>query len=403
MNSLQQYHDEVSSELHSILRFWMKFAPDKMNGGFVGKIDNANNIDSTAPKGAVLNGRILWTFSAAYNQFHDEKYLQTATLAFEYIRQYFFDKQYGGVFWTVDANGNMLDSKKQIYAQAFCLYGLSEYSFVTKNEEPLQLSIALFEVIEHRSYDPVNKGYFEAYNRDWSLAADLRLSAKDANEKKTMNTHLHIIEAYANLYKVLPVPALKNKIIELLGLFDKYFINKKTFHLKLFFDENWNEKPGPVSFGHDIEAAWLLLQCAEIINDETWIKIYRNHAISITDAAMEGLDADGGLWYESFPGQQQSEKILIKEKHWWPQAEAMVGLYNAYQLSNDEKYLKASMQCWQFIQQHIIDKNKGEWFWGVNEDYSVMNDEDKAGLWKCPYHNSRACLEIIQRIFINLT
>lgn len=398
MISLQQYHDEVTNELHSILWYWMNYVPDKMNGGFVGKIDNGNNIDSTSPKGAVLNGRILWTFSAAYNQYQDEKYLQIANLAFEYISQKFFDKQYGGVFWTVDTNGNMLDSKKQIYAQAFCLYGLSEYYSVTKNEEALQLAIALFEVIEHRSYDPVNKGYFEAFNRDWSLAEDLRLSAKDANEKKTMNTHLHIIEAYANLYKVFPAATLKNKIIGLLGLFDKYFINKKTFHLKLFFDENWNEKPGPVSFGHDIEAAWLLLQCAEIISDETWIKVYRNHSINITDAAMEGLDADGGLWYESFPGQQHTENILIKEKHWWPQAEAMVGLYNAFLLSKDEKYLKASMQCWRFIQQHIIDKNKGEWFWGVNEDYSVMNDEDKAGLWKCPYHNSRACLEIIQRI-----
>ena len=390
----QQYKQEVTNELYSILDYWMQYSIDKTNEGFVGKIDNNNNIDSSAQKGSVLNARILWTFSAAYNFCSNKKYLSAAARAFEYVRDNFFDKNYGGVFWTVDSKGNMLDSKKQIYALAFCIYGLSEFYIASKSDEALQLSIELYEAIEDRSYDKINKGYFEAFNRDWSNADDLRLSAKDANEKKTMNTHLHIIEAYANLYKVNSSTHLKNKIVELLEVFDKYFIDQQTFHLKLFFDEAWNEKPGVISYGHDIEAAWLLQQCAEIIHHEEWIKIYKDHAVKIADAAAEGLDKDGGLWYEY----DQSNKKLLKEKHWWPQAEAMIGFFNAYQIINDEKYLQHSLNSWQFIKQYIKDNKNGEWFWGVKEDYSIMQNEDKVGIWKCPYHNSRACLEIIKRI-----
>ena len=394
MNRLHQYKKELSEELNSILNYWIENTIDELNGGFFGKIDNANDIYTTAPKGAVLNARILWTFSAAYNFKKDDTYLPTAKRAFEYIKDHFIDKQYGGVFWTVDSTGNPLDTKKQIYALAFGIYGLSEYYTASKDEEALSIAISLYDAIEMHSYDTINKGYAEAFARDWKETGDLRLSAKDANEKKTMNTHLHIIEAYANLYKAHPSSPLKHAILELLALFDVYFINKKTFHLKLFFDEAWNEKPDVISYGHDIEAAWLLRQCAEIIQHEEWISTYRKHAVKITDAAAEGLDKDGGMWYEYEPSHQK----LIKEKHWWPQAEAMVGFFNAWQLTNDEKYLKHSINSWQFIKEYLIDKKNGEWFWGVKEDHSVMQNEDKAGLWKCPYHNSRACLEIINRI-----
>ena len=391
---VNQYKKELEQELASTLRYWMVHTVDEINAGFVGRIDNSNDVYTTAPKGAVLNGRILWAFSAAYNHCGENKYLENATRAFKYISEHFIDKEFGGVYWTVDFKGNMADSKKQIYALAFCVYGLSEYYAASKDEKALNLAMDLYVLIEQNSYDANKKGYLEAFARDWKEIKDLRLSAKDANEKKTMNTHLHIIEAYSNLYKVLPIVQLKNKIIVLLELFDTYFINHKTFHLKLFFDEAWNEKPGVISYGHDIEAAWLLLQCAEIINDETWINVYKNHAIKITDAAIEGLDKDGGMWYEY----DTSHRALIKEKHWWVQAEAMIGFYNAYQITHDEKYLQHSIRAWQFIRKNIIDYKKGEWFWGVKEDYSIMQNEDKVGLWKCPYHNSRACLEIIKRI-----
>ncbi len=399
--NINQYKLETEEELHSILEYWMNNTIDEIHGGFFGKIDNDDNVYTTAPKGAVLNARILWAFSVAYNYTNRKQYLLTAARAFEYIRDHFFDKKYGGVFWTVDFEGNMLDSKKQVYALAFSIYGLSEYYAASKNNEALALALQLFGSIEEHSYDAKHKGYFEAFTRDWKDAPDVRLSAKDANEKKTMNTHLHIIEAYANLYKVHPSIEVGNKITALLEVFDVHFINKKTFHLNLFFDDLWNEKPGGISYGHDIEAAWLLLQCAEIIQQNEWISIYKQHAVKIADAAAKGLDIDGGLWYESLqPLKENNEQVLktAGEKHWWPQAEAMVGFYNAYQLTNDEKYLHHSFNSWQFIKRYIRDTKHGEWFWGVNADHSIMRNEDKAGLWKCPYHNARACLEIIKRI-----
>lgn len=394
MICLEQYKQEIIGELFSILDYWLQHAIDKVNGGFVGKINTQNNIDLSAPKGCVLNARILWTFSAAYNQFKNEKHLEVATRAFEYIEKHFFDKEFGGVFWTVDAKGNMLDSKKQIYALAFCIYGLSEYYAASKNKQALNTALQLFGSIEEYSYDTLMKGYLEGFTREWGEPEDLRLSEKDANEKKTMNTHLHVIEAYANLYKVYSTLELKNKIIELLELFDKYFINQESFHLKLFFDEAWKEKPDVISYGHDIEAAWLLQRCAEIIQHENWTQTFKQYAIKIADAAAEGLDEDGGMWYEYEP----SHQTLRKEKHWWVQAEAMTGFFNAYQICDDENYLNYSINNWQFVKAHIIDKEKGEWFWGIKEDCNIMQKEDKVGLWKCPYHNSRACMELIKRI-----
>ena len=392
--SLHQYRLETEKELFSILNYWMQYAVDNRYKGFVGKMDSNNNIDPVAAKGSVLNARILWTFSSAFNQYQDKNYLHTATIAFDYITNHFIDKEYGGVFWTVDARGGMLDTKKQIYALAFAVYGLSEYYKASNNKAALDCALKLYNAIEEHSYDIVNKGYFEAFKKDWSTADDLRLSAKDANEKKTMNTHLHIVEAYVNLYKVYPSFLIKNKVIELFELFEVYFINKKTFHLKLFFDEKWNEKPDVISYGHDIEAAWLLQHCAEIIDNKKWINVYKKYAVKIANAAIEGLNDDGAMWYELEPQHQK----IIKESHWWVQAEAMVGFMNAYQLTNDEKYLKHSINVWRFIKRYIIDSEKGEWFWGIKEDNSIMQSEDKVGLWKCPYHNARACLEIIKRI-----
>jgi cellobiose epimerase len=398
MIDLKKYRQELTGELQNILQYWMARTPDEKQGGFYGSVDNNNKVNEGSPKGVVLNARILWTFSAAYNFTRDEKYLSIAARAQQYILDYFTDKEYGGVYWSVDAAGNMLNGRKQVYGLAFYLYGLSEYYIAKQDQKVLVQAIALFHLIEEKSFDLKQKGYFEAFDRDWKPLADLRLSNKDANEKKTMNTHLHIIEAYANLYKSWPDDLLKQQVLQLLQVFDEYMIDKNTHHLILFFDENWKAKPDVTSYGHDIEAAWLLQQCAEIINDEYWINKMKEHAVPVTRAAMEELDTDGGLWYEYDP----EKNHLVKEKHWWAQAEAMVGFFNAYEVSGDEIFLEHSFNSWLFTKKYLLDKKNGEWFWGVKEGYSLMQGEDKAGFWKCPYHNSRACLEIIHRISAKL-
>lgn len=389
----KQLKSELSAELDSILKYWSKHTIDNQNGGFVGQIDFNDHIIANTEKGSVLNARILWTFSASYKMTKNESHKEIAKRAFEFLSDHFYDTKFGGLFWSINADKTPKDTKNQIYALAFAIYGLSEYYAISQDEKALEIAVNLYQKIREHSYDTLNKGYFEAFTRDWQPIEDLRLSEKDANEKKTMNTHLHIVEAYANLFKVWKNKKLQSDIIELLQTIEKHFINTETGHLRLFFNEKWIEKPDVISYGHDIEATWLLLQCAEISEDETLIANYKKHAIHIAEVTQEGLDTDGGLWYEFDPEKNE----LIAEKHWWVQAEALIGFYNAYQLTNDEKFLNIVYKNWKFIKKHILDKQNGEWFWGVNRDYSLI-EKDKAGFWKCPYHNGRACLELMHRI-----
>lgn len=390
---LKQLKSELETELDSILKYWSKNTIDNQNGGFIGQIDFNDHIIADSEKGSVLNARILWTFSASYQTTKNENHKKLAERAFEFLSEHFYDNQFGGLFWSINADKTPKDTKNQIYALAFAIYALSEFYAISKNEKALEIAINLYSKIQDYSYDPVNKGYLEAFTRDWKPIDDLRLSEKDANEKKTMNTHLHIIEAYANLYKVWKNKTLQNSMIEILETIEKHFINTETGNLRLFFDEKWVEKPDVISYGHDIEAAWLLQQCAEISEDETLIANYKKYAIQIAEATKKGIDSDGGLWYEYDP----EKKELIAEKHWWPQAEALIGFYNAYQLTGKEEYLDIVYKNWEFTKKYILDTENGEWFWGIYSDYSVMQ-KDKAGFWKCPYHNGRACLELINRI-----
>lgn len=392
--TLEKYRSELEEELKNILHYWISAVIDKENGGFFGKIDNNNTVHPDAPKGSVLNSRILWTFSAAYNHSGNRQYLEAAGRAFNYIVQFFIDREHGGVYWSVDSKGGPLDTKKRIYALAFALYGISEYVLATGDVQAKGHALELYRTIEKHSHDTKRGGYIEALTKDWQEIKDLRLSAKDANEKKSMNTHLHILEAYANLYRTWPHKGLRKNIQELIQLFLQHIIDAQTNHLILFFDEDWGVRSRTISYGHDIEAAWLVLEAAEIIRDEELINKVKERSVKIADAAREGLDRDGGLWYEY----EIAEQHLIKEKHWWVQAEAMVGFFNAGQITGNKTYFFDSLNTWQFVKKNILDKERGEWVWGVIEDDTLMQGEDKVGIWKCPYHNSRACLEIVGRI-----
>ncbi|MFD2284975.1 N-acyl-D-glucosamine 2-epimerase [Pedobacter petrophilus] len=395
---LAKYQQELNQELENILNFWKNFTLDEVNGGFVGKIDHNNHIDEAAPKGSVLNARILWTFSASYSLKKDPDYLAIADRAFQYIKDHFIDPEFGGVYWMLDAKGNPLDAKKQVYAIAFTIYALSEYFIASQIEESKVLTISLYNDLLSHSYDQKKGGYFEAFSRDWKALEDLRLSDKDANEKKTMNTHLHVLEAFTTLYRIWPDENLKNNIINLINNFTSKMINRETGNLILFLDEDWNPKSSIISYGHDIEAAWLLLEAAEAVHEEKLTGEIRILAVQLAVVSQKGIDPDGSLWYESNP----SNNHFIKEKHWWVQAEAMVGFFNAWQISGDESFLTTSLYNWDFVKSKIIDHQNGEWFWGITETGEIMASEDKVGPWKCPYHNSRACIELIRRIGLEL-
>jgi cellobiose epimerase len=393
IEQLSQYKAEVTTELESILNYWIVNTPDDTRGGFIGRITHDHQKEPDAPRGSVLNSRILWSFSAAFNLNREPAYLAIARRAFDYFCQYFVDQEYGGVYWSVTADGRALDTKKQIYAISFAIYGLSEYYIASGDESARDAAIKLFHNIVEHSYDSSFGGYIEARARDWSSIKRLRLSDKDANAPKSMNTHLHLLEGFANLYRIWPDEALKNKLAELVNIFLAHLISKNTYHLQLFFKNDWTPELQFISYGHDVEAAWLIQEAAAVLGDEKLLQKVKTCSFRIAEAAAHGLDKDGGLWYEY----DLATNHLVSEKHWWPQAEAMVGFFNAWESTGDITWLTRSLQSWNFIKRHLKDKS-GEWHWGIREDYSLMNEEDKVGIWKCPYHNSRACIEIIRRV-----
>lgn len=392
--AFDHYRYELEKELGTLLQWWMNFMPDEKNGGFFGQVNDFNESNPESPKGLVLNARILWTFAAAHCYSPDPGYLAMAEQAYDYIRTHFSDQKNGGYYWSVNSQGTPLEDKKQIYGQAFCLYGLTELYRITRREAVLAEAISLYQLIETHALDKLKGGYIEAFTRDWKPIADLRLSEQDANEKKTMNTHLHVLEAYANLYSVWKDESLGNAVKSLLDLFADKIISTRTNHLDLFFDEDWQVKSSVYSFGHDIEAAWLLQEAAEILDCPVCKNKFRKIALVLADAVSEGIDTDGGLWYEYDPVTNH----WIKEKHWWPQAEAMIGFFNAWEISKQTDYFLQSLQSWNFVKKYLKDEKYGEWSWGVDSVHVPLPGQDKAGFWKCPYHNSRACLELLKRM-----
>lgn len=385
----------LDNELNShILPYWINRMVDRQNKGFYGRIDGHDQVDPGAGKGSVLNARLLWTFSAAFNATHEEDYLNMANRAYDYCLRNFINRDQGGVYWLLDYAGKPVDKKNQIYALAFMMYGLSEYYRATGISDAEENSIKLFRLIEKYSFDPDQNGYFEAFDENWKLMEDLRLSDKDANEKKTMNTHLHILEAYTNLYRTWDDSHLLEQIKNLIRLFFDRIIDPETFHFRLFFDENWISRDSTISFGHDIEGSWLIQEAAQVTGDEELITRSRENAVRMVDQVMhEGFDEDGGLFYEA-----AGKDILDTDKHWWPQAEALVGLVNAWQNTANPIYLEQTFRVWNYIKNHMIDKKNGEWFFKLSKEGKPYRQEDKAGFWKCPYHNSRACLELIHRL-----
>ncbi len=386
---LRQEMQEVLTT--NILPYWIDRMTDNVNGGFFGRITGDEQVMPESEKGAVLNARLLWTFSSAYRLLGAEEYLITATRAKNYILEHFYDNVYGGIYWSVDYQGRPLDTKKQIYAIGFAIYGLSEYYRATGDDEALQYAIRLFHDIENNSFDQVKNGYCEALTRDWQEIADMRLSEKDANERKTMNTHLHILEPYTNLYRVWKDERLERQLRNLIHLFTDRILDAGTGHLRLFFDDDWVSKYNIVSYGHDIEASWLLHEAARELGDAEVLEKIEPLVRKIADAAAEGLTSQGGMIYEKNLDTAHTDDDF----HWWVQAETVVGYYNLYHFFGDKEALRKAESCWAFIKQQIIDRENGEWFWSLRADGSVNRTDDKAGFWKCPYHNGRMCMELM--------
>ena len=395
MTEVSIFKQEVREVLeNNILRFWIDRMQDNEHGGFYGRIDNNNVLYADADKGAILNARILWTFSAAYRVLGKSEYLKIATRAKRYFIDHFIDPEYGGVYWSLDYKGQPKDTKKQFYAIGFAIYGLSEYARATNDQEALEQAINLYRCVEEHALDKEYNGYIEAMTRNWQPIDDMRLSEYDANYPKSQNTHLHIIEPYANLYRVWPSKELEASLRNIIGIFTDRILNPETHHLDLFFEMDWKRGAGQLeSYGHDIECSWLMHEAALVLGDQKVLNKVEPIVQIVAKASEKGLNVDGSMIHEA----NLTAGTKDDDLHWWVQAEAVVGFYNIYQHFHDEAALEKALRCWQYIKENLIDYQHGEWYWSRHRDGSLNTVDDKAGFWKCPYHNGRMCLEIIER------
>ena len=377
----------------NILPFWLKHLRDTKRGGFYGEVENDLKVRESAPRGALLTARILWTFSAVQRQFKDPAYASMARAAFADLQQRFWDAENGGVYWSVKANGKPLDTRKQVYAQAFAIYACAEYYRASGDQAALDRAMELFRLVERHAYDAEQGGYFEAFTAGWYPLPEETPSVMGTEEPKSQNTMLHIMEAYTNLYRVWPDDLLRRRLAELVDRMVTRVLDPRTQHLQLLLATDWAPRSREFSYGHDIEFSWLLREAAEVLGDPSTIARLRPVSLAIARVAQsEGIDRDGGMFNDGTP-----EGIKDASKDWWPQAESVVGFLNAYQLSGDSDYLQTALRSWDFIEQRIADRENGEWFWGRDAKGRVKSKMPKAGVWKCPYHNSRACLETIER------
>lgn len=382
---------QVKKELITdILPYWI----NRMNnpeGGFYSRISGEEKLDADAPLGNIMVARILWTFAAAYRILGNKEYLEIAEKAKKVIISQFFDKDYGGTYWSLNPDGTPLDTKKQIYSISFTIYGLAELNRATGDGKALEYAIKMFNSIEDHSYDKEQGGYFEAFTREWNSIEDMRLSDKDANESKTMNTHLHILEAYTCLLRVWRNPLLEERLRSLIEVFENHILATDN-HLRLFFKNDWECNYETISYGHDIEASWLLHEAALVLGDPAVLERIERIVPEIAKAAEEGFSGPEGMAYENKGGD------IDNERHWWVQAEAVVGYFNLWDNFGSQEGLENALMCWDFIKGNLIDREHGEWFWSLLPDGTVNRKEDKAGFWKAPYHNGRMCLEIIERV-----
>jgi len=395
IDAIYEFCERVDKELfENIAPFWINHSKDNEYGGFYGRISNDLKIQPDAPKSLILNTRILWTFSVLYRFRKTDDFLFMAERAYNYILNHFFDHEMGGVYWLLDYQGKVIDNRKKIYGQAFTIYALAEYYTASHNERALDHAKTIFGLVEKHNYDKDNTGYFEASNRDWTIAEDLRLSAIDMNEKKSMNTHLHLMEAYTTLFKVWKDDYLKSRLTGLINNFIDHIINQDTCHFILFQDELWRSKSDHVSFGHDIEGSWLLTEAAEILGDKKLIKKIKDIAVKMIETTIaEGFSENCTIY-----ANRDSQGEVCKSIEWWQQAEAVVGFINAYEISKKDYYLDWAMKCWRIIEDKIVDKKNGEWFYGVLPNGKPDHSKFKISEWKGPYHNARACMEILNRL-----
>ena len=381
---------EIKEHLvNDLIPFWQGLK-DEENGGFYGYLSYDLKLDKRAVKGCILNSRILWFFSNAYMLLGDSSLLESATHAYQFLKDYCVDNEFGGVFWSLTYDGKPEDTTKHTYNQAFSIYALASYYDASKNPEALEIAWKLYDLVESKCKDKY--GYLEAFTRSFEPEENDKLSENGVIAEKTMNTLLHVFEAYTELYRVTKEEKVAKQIRFMMDIIKDKVFNKEIGRQEVFFDKTWNSLIDLYSYGHDIETAWLVDRGLEVLDDEAYMNMLSPITKIITENIYNRAYIDHSLVNESENGVVDTTRV------WWVQAEAVVGFLNGYQKQGDKKFLDASVDIWNYIKEYFVDKRNGsEWFWSVKEDHTP-DEKPIVEPWKCPYHNGRMCFEVLRRM-----
>lgn len=389
---MTKMREEIQNHLvKDIIPFWKNLRDDE-NGGYYGWVGYDLKVDKKAVKGCILNSRILWFFSNAYTALKDESLLKEADHAFAFLKERCADRENGGIFWSIRYDGTPEDTTKHTYNQAFAIYALSSYYEASGKQEALDMAKELFHIIETKCTDEI--GYKEAFDKAFHEIENDKLSENGVIAAKTMNTLLHVFEAYTELYRVAKLPEVGERLHWIMETFAHKVYNPELHRQEVFFDENMKSIIDLHSYGHDIETAWLIDRGVEVLGDP----------------AMEALlspitkDLTAQIYKVAFDGHSLANEcergVVNTHRIWWVQAETVIGFLNGYQKDPSRKeYLRAAESEWQFIKDHVIDKRAGsEWYWEVDEDGNPYPNRPIVEPWKCPYHNGRMCMEVMKRL-----
>lgn len=381
---------EIKEHLvNDLIPFWQGLK-DEENGGFYGYLSYDLKLDKKAVKGCILNSRILWFFSNAYMVLGDPSLLESAAYAYQFLKEHCVDDEFGGVFWSLTYDGKPEDTTKHTYNQAFSIYALASYYDASKNPEALEIAWKLYDLVESKCKDEY--GYLEAFTRSFEPEENDKLSENGVIAEKTMNTLLHVFEAYTELYRVTKEEKVAKQICFMMDIIKDKVFNKEIGRQEVFFDRTWNTLIDLYSYGHDIETAWLVDRGLEVLDDEAYTNMLSPITKIITENIYNRAYIDHSLVNESENGVVDTTRV------WWVQAEAVVGFLNGYQKQGDKKFLDASVDIWNYIKKYFIDKRNGsEWFWSVKEDHTP-DEKPIVEPWKCPYHNGRMCFEVLRRM-----
>lgn len=390
MQNIKVFASDVRAHLtETIIPFW-KGLRDETYGGYYGWLGYDLKLDKKAVKGCILNSRILWFFSNAYLLLGEKNLLEEADHAWQFLRNYCVDRENGGVYWSLTYDGKPEDLTKHTYNQAFAIYALSSYYDASGDEEALELAQGLYHLIETKCKDEY--GYLEAFNVRFEPEDNDKLSENGVMAEKTMNTLLHVFEAYTELYRVTKAPEVGENIRFMLDIIKEKVYNPKLGRQEVFFNRTWNSLIDLYSYGHDIETAWLVDRGLDVLDDAAYKKRIRPITKEITKNIYDRAYIGHSLANEAENGVVDTTRV------WWVQAEAVVGFLNGWQRNPEHsEYLEAAEDIWEYIKEYVVDhRENSEWFWAVSQDGKPF-EKPIVEPWKCPYHNGRMCIEVIRR------